>query len=396
MAQKTQFINNKPKAPLVAGAAPMPPWLEPIAAVCRIVYIPCLALGGALLLALGAATVIGQATKFSWYPQALSGMGFFLVTGFLSWCTVRYHRLEPGAVGLLLGLGLFFSPYGIAYLVAMGHLPQTEALVPTYKVLAQTGMILTIVAVLGLMTRYILWFIGQRHLRLQQQIASHKMGAGQPGGVGPGGIGVGAKAYEPPSYIPKCWEMSRCRKNVRVVCPNNIDKEPCWKRRCGCLCDREFATFLVETFERPESRMALQADRPAAIPGIVTMRERMKQLKRERPWISYHKLCFSCAIFLEHQEYKYRHLNWIGFPVTFAVAALLYPLYHEGYLFAASQLDRVAQRLFLVIKLPDNFHPEDSMLVDSPFEYVFLAVMIILLASFVFDFTDRCLLKWNL
>lgn len=382
------------------GEKPIPPWLPPIMRSCRSLAVPCLAISGVLFAAVAIVTLSGIARDAAWYPQLLTAFGIFLILGFTTLFVGRLHMYDAGVAGLLFGLLLFFSPYGLAYLVAEQFVFGIDALIPVYaSYAANFGVTLSILAVMCLMTQYIFWFDQRRRKRLRSMMVRSSDGkvafdiAKSPTAVDPT---TGVSNYEAPSYIPKCWEMSRCRKQVRVVCPNYVDRTNCWQRRCGCLCDREFATFLVDTFSTPEAQAAVKTDRVASVPGIVTMRERLKRFQKERRWSAHAKLCYACAVFLEHQEYKYRHLNWIGFPVTLAVAAVLYPLYHEAYNLVAGQMDNVARQLFLVIKLPDNFQPDASMLVNSPFEYIFLFALTVLLASIVFDFTDRCLLKWHL
>lgn len=389
---------NRHHGPTDKRASSLPEWLALLQRIAEPLASPILIISGLLFLVIMLLTLGGAGVRLAWYPQLFPYFGFFVVLGFLLLCLRYLHKPDAAIIAIVTGLGLFFSPYGIAYLIAEQYIRPSDVSIVTYsEPMAQIGVTLSLLAVLFLMAHYLCWFGQRRQQRLRSMI------------VRSGNVEFNildspmrdvtdhrGSTYEPPSYIPKCWEMSRCRKQVRVICPNYIDHVNCWQRRCGCLCDREFATFLINIYGTPETQIAIKSDRIAAIPGIATMRERLKRFQQERKWAAHKKLCVSCAVFLEHQEYKYRHLNWIGFPVTLAIAAALFPLYHEGYEVVAGQLDYWAQQLFLVVKLPDNFHPQASTLVDSPFEYVFLFVLIILLASFVFDFTDRCLLKWNL
>jgi len=198
--------------------------------------------------------------------------------------------------------------------------------------------------------------------------------------------------------FPMCWQMSRCRPGVRDHCPNFTDRVTCWRRRSGCFCDRNLANFLVSASDRKDvSEVDEMARNVASIDkaGKSAIRGHMQNSAR-RPWGQQRRLCHECPLYLEHQEYKYRSWHWVSFPLTAGIIALLYPYFTIGYKHAADMLDQFAIKLADLGKLPANFDPSASSLKDSPFEYVLLFMLALLLASYIVSLVDKMFLDWKL
>ncbi len=199
-----------------------------------------------------------------------------------------------------------------------------------------------------------------------------------------------------PSLIPKCWEMSRCRPGVRETCPNYIDLHTCWKRRSGCFCDRDLANYLVGAVDRKEVQEIIDMQNTAAkTKRASAIRSHLQEAGR-RPWRQQKVLCHACPLYVEHQEYKYKYWHWISFPVTLAIAGLSYNLFHIGYVMAVDGLNAVMEKLVAIGGLPQNFVPSTTGLADSPFQFLLLFVLAVLLASYIVAITDMIFLKWKL
>jgi hypothetical protein len=190
--------------------------------------------------------------------------------------------------------------------------------------------------------------------------------------------------------------MSRCRTQVRWACPNYVDHTPCWKRRTGCFCDRDMANFLVEVGQGYGDAQ----QRPAAnqLPGFHGARERMKQRHKQRRWKVQKGLCHECPLFVEHQEYKYRHLSWISLPITGGIVAGAYAYFHLGYRYVTGALDGAMKQLAASGHLPIIFDPGQStgLADNTTFEMIFLAALSLLLFSYIISLVDTMFLKWKL
>jgi|GEM_PF-2122692 len=195
------------------------------------------------------------------------------------------------------------------------------------------------------------------------------------------------------SAVPRCWEMSRCRPNVRKTCPNFIAKKNCWKRKSGCFCDKELAKYLIETSTNINAAAEMDDIQKIAI----QQKEKAKMLnkkidERKRPWKVQKKLCHSCPVYLEHQEFKYRRNTWLSFPFTIIVMAILLQWVRLGYGYVARFLDTKIKN---IDSLPDNFNLTTS-LEGSSFEYVVIFLVALLVFSYMVVLVDNIFLKWKL
>jgi hypothetical protein len=267
-----------------------------------------------------------------------------------------------------------------AFLAARAKLPTDDPLVVRINAtMSNIGVYIIAIAILHLCYVYISEFLAQQAKRRANKIRY---------------IDTSKLDTQKRSFIPKYWQMSRCRPGVRMTCPNFLDRVPCWKRRSGCFCDRDLANFLISATDRKDAQEAIDIQRIANSPGMVHMRDKMKM--RRRGWGQQKKLCHECPLYNEHQEYKYKNLSWISFPITAGITVALYGIFHVVYLAGTKFLDEFMARLVKTGSLPENFHPDASSLVNSPFEYVLLAVLGLLLASYVIVLTEKCFLSWKL
>ena len=107
-------------------------------------------------------------------------------------------------------------------------------------------------------------------------------------------------------------------------------------------------------------------------------------------------LCHACPLFVEHQEYKYKYWHWVSLPLTGIIVLMCLNLFQQGYILAANFLDVIITKIVTIGGLPANFTHSTSGLADSPFQYLLLGVLAILLASYIVALTDMIFLKWKL
>jgi len=361
----------------------VPAWAEPYVRISDWIYPWCLWVGGIALFALLTTLLFGKTTG-SWLTPAMGAFAFFTVVGFACMLIACHSTLVPGWIGGVVGaLLLFGGRAAITFLAAQGKVDGGDAFLKhLFDYVPNIGMIILAVSIVRLMIGFALAFIYE-----QTRSGSTKYKYSTTSTVGK------------PGAFPKCWEMSRCRPGVRDSCPNFNDHITCWRRRSGCFCDRNLANYLVSVSDRKDvgeidnvTRAAANLDKS----GQGAIRGHMQGASK-RPWLQQRRLCHECPLFLEHQEYKYRYWHWISFPITGAVVAAMYLLrFHDAYNWVADILDQFMAKLCSMGKLPENFDPSASTLKDSPFEYVLLFMIALIIASYVVALIDKMFLDWKI
>jgi len=350
------------------------PWLAMMVKFGSAVAPWALIVGGvALVIVLGLITL--NKIEFGWLPNVLAAVSFFLLLGFTALFFKCYASLAPGWTALVLGAALHLGgPFLIGILAKVGSLTATAGFVDTAsKSLKDVGFFLIVLAVLRLLMGFYTYATSQHHVAKKQFQY----------------LDLSKEDAAKISFIPKCWQMSRCRPAVRMSCPNYIDRRTCWGRRSGCFCDRDLANYLLQSVDTGETTEVTEVSQAAVSRSAPPARG------AKRPWKLQKSLCYNCPLFIEHQEYKFKHLRWISFPITLAIGAALYFPYHEGFVWFAAWLEGATQKLIALGNLPENFNPSATSL-GSGFE-IFLGVILLLLAcSWVMEFTERMFLKWNL
>jgi len=348
------------------------------------IYPWCLWIGGISLFAL-LTTLLFNKTDWRWIGPLLGAFAFFTAIGFASMLLACYNTLIPGWIGIVVGAALLFGRrIAVTFIAAQGHVDgKDQFLTQLYGYVPNMGILVLAISIVRLMIGFALAFIYE-----QTRSGSKKYKYST------------STATEKPGVFPKCWQMSRCRPGVRESCPNFTDRITCWRRRSGCFCDRNLANYLVSTSDRKEvvdidnvTRAAINMDRES---GQRAIQSYMSGVAR-RPWLQQRRLCHECPLFLEHQEYKYRNWHWISFPITGGVVALIYYLgFHEVYNWIADKLDLFMDKLVQMGKLPANFDPSASNLKDSPFEYVLLFMVALIIASYIVALIDKMFLDWKM
>jgi len=369
----------------------MPQWAVPLVRICDVIYLYLLLPAILLLLGSLALIALGQ-LSFPWLLNVVNLLNLFTTLGFLSWTVASYDSFAPGWVGVALAIGL---KYGGAYLITllqsvgakMAHgaggsdisARFVEELLNAFTTLA---VFLAIVSVVRLIIGFSVQIVKDQMARAERRVAR---------------IDTTNTETLKPSFIPRCWQMSRCRPAVRMTCPNYIDRINCWKRRSGCFCDRELANYLVNSIDRKDVQevidMQVATSKAEQAAGANRIRGHLKDVST-RSWGLQKKWCYECPLFIEHQDYKYKNLSWISWPITAGIVFAVYSFFDTAYKASMTWLEQVTGEMVKNGVLPSNFTPNNTM--DNGFEWILLSVLTLLLMGYVISFTETIFMKWKL
>jgi hypothetical protein len=187
---------------------------------------------------------------------------------------------------------------------------------------------------------------------------------------------AGARGARPRTLLRQCWELTRCRSSSGI-CPALRQRRTCWKRGSGCHCDLDLAEKLatgVEAWAHEE---------------VVAIQYRARQQRRP---------CKACPLYEEHQEYKFRLVQWLAYPITAALIFATLPLLRLGYDRGLEFLDKVVAALAfmpsrgLTVANPGGVQ---SMVLTSNFQWVFFGCLGLLLLSYVLQGIERAIFRWG-
>ncbi|HUT74838.1 MAG TPA: hypothetical protein VM221_08390 [Armatimonadota bacterium] len=188
--------------------------------------------------------------------------------------------------------------------------------------------------------------------------------------------GSRAVTVRPRSLIPACWDLVRCR-SAGNVCPRLRERRSCWKAGSGCLCDLSLAEKMAQGAEAWAHEEALAVRQSGA-------RGRAR--------------CRTCPIYEEHQERKFRILQWLAYPATVGVMfAARIPL-HQAYVRSLQFLHQAVATLKF---MPDATNPAmdaggvQSMVLSTNVEWVFLGCLCLLGISYVLQSVEHVIFKWG-
>ena len=346
----------------------MPEWLLPVMRVSGAVYPILLLLGGLCLLTL-VAFIFMKNVHLPFLLNINGALLFFAALGLLTMLLAEYRSVVAGWVGVAVGIALYHAPLLILMLVSyVGVDPTVRLIVQLMQHCKILGIIGVFFSVCSLFLAYFIMLMQRERTRRAARMQ----------------YVVDTPAHaEKPSIIPKCWQMSRCRPAVRLTCPNYIDRKTCWKRRSGCFCDKDLANFLISASGKGEAGevITMQSSAHARPPAAGT----------RRAWREQKKLCYSCPLFMEHQEYKYRRFGWMSIVLTLIIIGVVYPFYHIAYNSVMTMIDSSLRGR---LNLPGI--DVETSLANSPFEWVLLAVLGMLLWSYMISLIDAYFLEWKL
>jgi hypothetical protein len=366
----------------MSSTSKLPEWAELLIRICHTVA-PFLVMMAGLLFVLLLVLIVFKRTEFSWLVNVVGAIRFFGFLGVLLMMVAAYDTPLTGWIGAVLGLGFYLSPLLFVLLAShlglSAHSAHIDLIEQVSSLCQHLGTFLVALAIVDLMQFYVRRFMSSEAERRTVQFKYIDLAA--------------VKNVEKPSLVPKCWQMSRCRASVRMSCPNYIGRKTCWQQRSGCFCDRSLANYLMESVGKGEAQEVIDMQRDVGKPQVATTSGKPAKKASRPSWRDQKSRCYNCPLFNEHQEYKYRHFHWSSFLVTAAIVAAVYPLYHDGYEWLVGQLDVLLQQHVLK-SLP--VISGDTSLANSPFEYVLLGVLALLLLSYVIGIVDRIFLEWKL
>jgi len=185
-----------------------------------------------------------------------------------------------------------------------------------------------------------------------------------------------ALATRPRSLLRQCWELTRCR-SAGHICPSLRQRRSCWKRGSGCLCDLTLAETLAQGVEA------------WAHEEVLAVRTRASQVRRP---------CRSCPIYEEHQDFKYRLIQYLAYPITAALIFVARPVLHFGYDRGLQLMDRVVAALAFMPDRTEHVFGSggvQSMVLGSNAEWVFFGCLGLLLLTYVLQGMERAVFRWG-
>ncbi len=352
-------------------SSPPPDWQQVLRHICTVVY-PFLLSGAVLALILLLAMIATKHTDASWLAQVNSTFSLLGGFGILCLLAVHYRNIGMTLTVLAFGIALNYMPAGMElFCRQVSQDPQQAIILSVGKTAQGLGSVFDIMAGVSLVYWFMLFFIRRDDIKRTGRIDDYN---DEPV----------AKQSVKPSLLPKCWEMSRCRPSIRKYCPNYASRTPCWKRRGGCLCDQGVANQMISSSGRGEALEVIEMQQKANL-----NRGGDIPVVGARPnWNVQKHVCYSCPLFIEHQEYKFRNFNWLSFPITATIIALAFHLFQTGYAMSVSAIDKM-----LNTQLPI---PSDSTMIHSPFEWVVLGIITVLIWSGVVNTIERVFMRWKL
>ena len=190
-----------------------------------------------------------------------------------------------------------------------------------------------------------------------------------------------------PGMLSPCWELSKCREHLREVCPNYKDRTTCWRRKSGCACDPQLAARLAVARERYLG--AVDAIEERAQMGAATPEPAERAaLTRQRQGI-----CRECPIYLEHQEYKYRTLQWFMYPLAVGLIVVFWRWINAGYLWSMERLDDLMAGLRLLPQEERETIANQILGIDV--KWLVILCLAIVLVTFLLRTLERWVFDWK-
>jgi hypothetical protein len=191
-----------------------------------------------------------------------------------------------------------------------------------------------------------------------------------------------------PGMLSPCWELSKCREHLREACPNYKDRKTCWRRKSGCGCDPQLAKRLA--WAKSEYAGAVDAIEERAQTGSAAPSPgERRALASQRT-----AMCRECPIYLEHQDYKYRTLQWLMYPLTVGLIWVLWEWIDTAYDWTMDSLNAL-MRTFVLLPEPagDTFA---NQILGIDVQYLVIFCLAIFLVTFLLTMLERWVFQWKL
>jgi hypothetical protein len=191
----------------------------------------------------------------------------------------------------------------------------------------------------------------------------------------------------PPGMLSPCWELSKCREYLAEMCPNYKAHKTCWRAGTGCACDPNLARSLADA-------------KHTYLEAIYAIEEHVKAQAAapepsQRPAADQHRktMCRECPIYLEHQEYKYRTMQWLMYPLAVALIVLCWRWISAGYDYGIGFLEHVMAGLTLLPKESNETIANQILGVDVKWLLIFCFGVI--LVTWLLRLLERWVFEWK-
>ena len=268
-----------------------------------------------------------------------------------------------GLTGLLFYMGIpmlvtaVLNRQGFSYALEPNQL--TGSILTAAQVVGKVAMILALIRVVGVG----LFSVAVRPVRGRKRAPAAKPVDRET-----------ARARRPAHLIRRCWEMAFCSDALREFCPSYKTHTPCWKRRTGCQCDPYFAIKVLEPVERARG-VALSEDDESA----------RAHIRNNPAWHAKQhatkETCRQCAIYVEHQHYKYRALFWLAYPAAAGAVFMALGVVHRAYEWAEVTLTKMIHGVAVLPQTRPELEPFINTVVAADVEVVVVAAVALLIVT---------------
>jgi hypothetical protein len=181
-------------------------------------------------------------------------------------------------------------------------------------------------------------------------------------------------------FLGKCWNLPYCRPAMKPHCPIfQRHQQPCWRIGVGCMCSEE--VLLIAARNEGFDVAWGSAGQPGGLMVLPTVDQVAGKLTRRQKSAR----CGRCAIYLHHQEQKYRAAVWVALAAVAGVVFLGLPLWHRLYVQVAVAAERVTRTVALPMPTkPEEQHPGLQPWVGRLPESTFVEWILILCVAILF------------
>ncbi|NIM05942.1 MAG: hypothetical protein GTO55_06620 [Armatimonadetes bacterium] len=190
----------------------------------------------------------------------------------------------------------------------------------------------------------------------------------------------------------QCWELVACQRALRDTCRRFKQRVSCWRVKSGCYCDANIAAALMQATREPQRvgdaptrRVTSRARQSAAF---------LTKQSNLMPNMAKKGNCMACALYQEHQRFKFRLFSWIIFPVSLVILWFIAEPLRRLWM----QMDHTLTRCFgNVSLLPGPGSPQGGALpATMDVSWVFVVVVGVLMISILLKAAEYAVFKRGL
>lgn len=276
------------------------------------------------------------------------------------------------ATAIVGGTGVVFY-VGLPLVVnaVLGHqgLPAnriTEQMVAGLQSIGKVGLVLAMLRFVA----HTLYVLSTRPAKTETQVPKAEVTEGVPAKP--------TKAKERRHLLRRCWEVAYCSERLRYNCPSYLTGASCWRRHTGCRCDPFFATRVLEPMSRAASQRMSDAER-------ASLEAAVQHLQSQDAWQSKHhaerETCGRCPIYMEHQQYKYRAVFWLAYPLAGVAMYIGWPFIHGAYQWTEKALTAIARGMKVLPDTRPELAPFVNTVLTVDVEYIVVAAIALVIVA---------------